>query len=268
MSHQNIRLFQESITQELNVTQNRVRHLIGDANWGAEGGYKEAILRKVIAQFLPANLKIGTGFILGNNDHLRGTEGRISTQLDIIIYEDKTPVIFREGDFVILTESSVRAVIEVKASIINYSAESANALNNIITKLNRLRDFHGFRELPGQRKKFIGVFVYNYNDTFTAKRVDEALTNSNGLINHISLGPTNFIRYWETTEGLHPPVNNRNGRCYLRYQLENLSFSYFISNLLHIVSDNDPEDRYWFSFPIAGTKEIHRLEQIVNLTVL
>lgn len=46
MSHQNIRLFQESITQELNVTQNRVRHLIGDANWGAEGDIKKLFCEK------------------------------------------------------------------------------------------------------------------------------------------------------------------------------------------------------------------------------
>ena len=84
---QNIRRFQVSITQELELTKNRVRDLIGNANWAEEGRYKEAILRKSISQFLPKNLSIGTGFIIANDDHEYGREGRISTQLDIIIYE-------------------------------------------------------------------------------------------------------------------------------------------------------------------------------------
>ena len=121
MALQNILDFQKSINKELTLTKDRVEFLIGNANWGDVGRYKEAILRTTIAQFLPSNLKIGTGYIVGNYDHRFGQEGRISSQLDIIIYEDKSPVIFREGDFVILTENAVRAVIEVKTKIINYS---------------------------------------------------------------------------------------------------------------------------------------------------
>ncbi|PXW16247.1 hypothetical protein C8D70_104185 [Chryseobacterium sp. CBTAP 102] len=256
MPPQNIRRFQESITQELNVINNRVRDLIGDANWAEEGRYKEAVLIKVISQFLPSNLRIGTGFIVSNNDHLNGTEGTISKQLDIIVYEEKTPVVFREGDFVILTENSVRAVIEVKSEIENYSSTKDNALNKIIEKLNLLRNFESFSN-QNNRRKFIGIFSFNYNGNFLHHRINEALTVSNGLVNHISLGTENFIRYWEHTEGLMPPLN-RNGRCYIRYNLINLSFSYFISNLLHIISDHDPIERYWFSFPIVGTKEVHR----------
>ncbi|MBV7533035.1 hypothetical protein [Chitinophaga sp. sic0106] len=119
MLPENIRLFQESITKELKYTKDRVRNLIGNANWGVDGRFKEAILSKIIGQFLPSNLRIGTGFIVSNND--------------------------------------------------------------LVTLLR------------------------------------------------------------------------------------NLSFSYFISNLLHIVSDTDPVERYWFSFPIEGTKEMYRHERIVRL---
>ena len=37
--------FQKSINRELQVVKNRVRNLIGNANWGDEGSYKEAIFR-------------------------------------------------------------------------------------------------------------------------------------------------------------------------------------------------------------------------------
>lgn len=264
MAGQNIKRFQESITKELKFTKDRVRDLIGTANWGADGAYKEAILRKTIAQFLPSNLNIGTGFILGNDDHAFGQDSKISTQLDIIVYENKTPLIFKEGDFIIITENAVRAVIEVKTEITNYSADGKNSLNTILTKFNRLRDFETFNPTGNQRKKFVGIFSFQYDQDFMHDRVREALQQSNGLVNHISLGPDKFIRYWENTVGLHPQLNY-NGRCYIRYNLTNLSFSYFISNLLHIVADEDPIERYWFSFPIEGTKEQFRQEPIIEL---
>jgi hypothetical protein len=267
MPEQNIRRFQESITKELKLTKDRVRDLIGNANWAAEGGYKEAILRKTISQFLPLNLNIGTGFILGNADHYSGRLGMTSTQLDIIIYENKTPLIFREGDFIIITETAVRAVIEVKTKITNYSDSKSkngkNSLNQIIEKINKLKAFETFNPINQQRKKFIGIFSYEYKQDFMHDRVESALRISNGLVNHISLGENKFIRYWDGSHALNLP-QDYTGRCYIRYNLKNLSFSYFISNLLHSVSDEDPIDRYWFSFPIDGTKEIYRQEPIIK----
>ena len=147
--------------------------------------------------------------------------------------------------------------------MINYSNPEPNgqdnALNIIIEKINRLKNFNAFNPVGLHRKKFIGIFSYEYEKDFTNERVDEALRLSNGLVNHISLGPNNFIRYWENTNGLNP-VPEYQGRCYIRYNLTDLSFSYFISNLLHMVADEDPVERYWFSFPIEGTKERHRAE--------
>ncbi|MFY0253579.1 DUF6602 domain-containing protein [Chitinophaga sp. 30R24] len=265
MSPVNIRLFQESITKELKYTKDRVRNLIGNANWGEDGRFKEAILAKIIGQFLPSNLRIGTGFIVGNNDHVYGREGLISHQLDLIIYDGGAPVVFKEGDFVILTESAVRGVIEVKSSLIAYSETGNQGLNNVIEKLNHLRRFRTFSNAGEGRKKFVGVFSFDFDGDIGSERIDNALRASNGLVNHISLGTDNFIRYWENTIGLQPPIEDYQGRCYIRYILHNLSFSYFISNLLHIVSDTDPVERYWFSFPIEGTKEMYRHERIVRL---
>lgn len=262
MPDQNILKFQKSITKELIATHERVRDLIGNANWGDEGRYKEAILRKTISQFLPSNLKIGSGFIVGNNDHLNGTESEISKQLDIIIYEDKTPVVFREGDFVILTESSVRAVIEVKAEVVNKSTNS-NGLNKIINKLELLNNFQTFSD-NAPRKKFVGIFSYKYNQDYNHDSLQEILESSNGIVNHLALGSNRFIKFWEDPSGLVPPLI-RNAPCYIKYNLQNLSFSYFISNLLHIISDEDPVERYWFSFPINGTKEVHREESIIYI---
>ena len=260
---QNVRRFQESITEELSITKNRVRDLIGSANWGDDGRYKEAILRKAILQFLPNNLSVGTGFIVSNDDYYFGNNSKISTQLDLIIYESGTPVIFKEGDFVILTDPSVRGVIEVKTKISNYSENGDSSLNNIIAKINRLREFESFINLKKYRKKFVGIFSFDYDDEIESKRITTALKASMGLVNHIALGPNYFVRYWESRK--HLPGISVKGPFYQKYKLLNLSFSYFISNLLHIVSDVEPNDRYWFSFPIEGTKERHRLGDAIAL---
>ncbi|RYE55983.1 MAG: hypothetical protein EOP48_09015 [Sphingobacteriales bacterium] len=264
MSRQDILRFQRSITKELGAIKDRVRDIIGPANWGEDGRFKEAILRKTIKQFLPSNLNIGTGFIVKKDHLFDSRQSVVSSQLDIIVYDEKSPVIFREGDFVILTESAVRAVVEVKTKAVNYSSDSDNSLNRIIEKFNRLRTFESFNPLRGEKKKFVGLFCFEYDGNFESSRIDEAFQLSNGLVNHVSLGPNFFVRYWESTVGLMPPVDY-DGRCYIRYNIDSLSFSYFISNLLHIVSDEDPIERYWFSFPIRGTKELYRVGDVIEL---
>lgn len=101
--------FQKSITQELDVIKNRVRNLIGNAHWGEEGRFKEAVLKNVIQRFLPNSISIGTGFILKENED---SNTNISHQIDLIIYDNTKPVLFREGDFIITTETNVRGIIE------------------------------------------------------------------------------------------------------------------------------------------------------------
>ena len=80
MPIQNINEFQKSVTRELTITKDRVEFLIGNANWGEVGRYKESILRNMISRFLPSNLTIGTGFIIGNNDHQFGQDEQISSR--------------------------------------------------------------------------------------------------------------------------------------------------------------------------------------------
>ena len=97
---QNAISFQRSVTKELSVVKNRVRDLIGDANWGEEGRYKEAILRNVIKRFLPQNLSVATGFVV--------RDIVVSKQLDIIVYDNNYPLLFSEGDFIVTSPDNVR----------------------------------------------------------------------------------------------------------------------------------------------------------------
>ena len=101
-----VKKFQKSITKELDTVKDRVRNLIGSSHWGEEGKYKEAILRNVIRRFLPANLSLGTGFVIRKDNN----RTQISNQIDIIVYDNTIPVLFSEGDFVITTYKNVKAI--------------------------------------------------------------------------------------------------------------------------------------------------------------
>ena len=240
-NHLDIREFQKSITKELDTIKNRVRNLIGSSHWGEEGKYKEAILRNVVKRFLPSVLSIGTGFIIKKNN-----EGiQISGQIDLIIYDNTIPVLFSEGDFIITTNENVKGIIEVKTKINN------NQLQEIIKKAKE----NG--ELIGENV-FNGIFCYEYGSD-NIDNIDDALKSAKGYVNHISLGKNIFIRFWKKENGsvLNQPVNCGND-FYNIYKLDNLSFSYFISNLLDMVCNNKQVDKSWFLFPIEGTKEVNR----------
>ena len=63
---------------------------------------------------------------------------------------------------------------------------------------------------------------------------------------------------------LSVPVDSENkGKDFYNiYNLSNLAFSYFISNLIEISCTSKLEDRYWFLYPIEGTKETQRTDTI------
>lgn len=250
----NTKLFQESITQELNVIKNRVRNLIGHAHWGEEGRFKEVVLKNVLRKFLPSNLSVGTGFILkaiGDADN----ENVLSAQLDIIIYDNTIPVLFSEGDFIITTSSNVRGVIEVKSKILPAS------FPNVVDQFNNsISDFiHEFN--AREKKIFAGIFSFNFEGDIEAPRIETALRNPNSVLNHVSLGQDFFIRRWKEEDRARLNVIDGEGDFYNYYRLDNLSFSYFLSNLIDICCGG-LDDRYWFSFPIQGTKEIHKIKSV------
>ena len=237
--------FQESINQEFELIKDRVDNLIDiDANHhGENGAYKEAILRKIIKRFLPKNISIGTGFIVTKNDN--NTYSR-TTQIDIILYDNNYPILFNEGDFIITTPKNVKAIIEVKTTIRN------SDLEEIIIKSKENMN------LIGNPHIFNGIFSYNYNENISLQNYDisipikRALENSNGKINHISLGSNIFIKYWDENHQLNHNHNCDSNKFFNIYNLLNLSFSYFISNLIDYVIDEDTSERDWFMFPIIS----------------
>lgn len=244
--------FQKSITEELNVIKNRVRNLIGHHHWGEEGRFKEAVLKNIIRKFLPANLAVGTGFIVNVNDH-----NHISKQIDIIVYDNSYPVLFSEGDFIITTTKNVKGIVEVKSNI----GSGNNTLQSVVQQYDD--SIEPIRRNFGTKKIFLGIFSFGYDGTVDSQSIDMSLRESSKMINHISLGKDHFIRKWKSQDAnrLEPPVDNCNRDFYNIYEINDLSFSYFIANLIDMACGG-LNDRYWFSFPIRGTKELHRIRTI------
>lgn len=82
----------------------------------------------MINRFLPEKYKIASGFVIRPMQDYG--EHQASRQIDLMIYDNESPIIFKEGDFVIATPDSVRAIIEVKTDIQNQNARTViNAAN-------------------------------------------------------------------------------------------------------------------------------------------
>ena len=239
--------FQKSISNELIATKDRVR-LIVDNHWGEEGKYKEVILMEVLKKRLPKNVCVGTGFIV-NQD-------QISTQIDIIVYRNEIPIILQQGDFVIVPSDAVLGVIEVKTSL------KRDEIAEIIDKAAMVNS------LFSDRKIFNGIFAFdnnvNWNREGRLDVVKDALSDCRGLVNYICFGQNYFAKYWDANQ----PFSENDYPHYSFYRIENLSFGYFISNLIediYCMTENKhlPQTMSKMFYPIENTKEAHRFDDCI-----
>ncbi|KKM02784.1 hypothetical protein LCGC14_1780970 [marine sediment metagenome] len=267
----NMKLFHKSTTDELKVIKNRVRNLIGNRNWGEEGRYKEAILRSVIKRFLPQNFIIGTGFIIKrreNDNEINRYDIDSSRQIDILIFDATRPILFSEGDFYIVTPNSVRAIIEVKTNIENQN------LTEILKRMNEMGEFTNQSQsnqptfidqtIIENQPIFNGIFSYEgYHNITNQQDVEELIelkikegARGTNYVNHISLNENIFIKNF----GHRTSSGEYIFDIFSVYKIEDLSFSYFISNLLSYLVKRPITDESDLWFPTD--KEQYNLKNI------
>jgi len=255
MNNLNIKAYHESISQEFDILKNRVRNLIIHPE--EDGRYKEAILKNILRKFLPSYFLIGTGFIVKSTG-IRG-EHLASKQIDLIIYDSSLPVLFAEGDFVILTPESVKAIVEVKTNLQNVGIAS------VIKDMNNLGSFiyEGLKDFKGGDIIFNGIFSFEGFENINTALIEENIIKGYKeieidesikipefkafLVNHICLNNKYFIKSWPS----------RNKTDISIYELNNLSFSFFISNLIVTLSKPKYELNTGVWFP--ENKEIHKI---------
>jgi hypothetical protein len=154
----NLPAYFESWSDELRSRANRVRNLIGARHWLTDGVYKEVLIREFLLRHLPTDLRISKGFIrqLDRDD--------VSPEVDLMVTDPKRHVpIFNEGDFQIVSPSSVLATLEIKST---YSkAVLRDALNNVC----RVRRIAG-----SPSEIWSGCFFVNSDDLSIRQLVDDA----------------------------------------------------------------------------------------------
>ena len=259
--------FHKTIGKELYVIKDRVRHLIGNSHWGEEGRYKEAILINVLKRFLPKNFSIGTGFVVANYR----VENHITSQIDIIIYDNTYPTLFQEGDFVVITAQPVRAIIEVKTTVkVNDFENIAIALiNNAAIIRNHqaktLEVSSTYELVEKPQNLFVGLFSYDckrHSDIYlkklqklySEKRSSGPIDIKKYFINNVALSKEMYLKY-----------TKESGKdiLYTSYKMENLAHSYFILNLLRSLNFLAiyPNWAVWFPFDedqfIDGTVKLN-----------
>lgn len=241
--------FQKSISNELISIKNRVRNFIGNRHWGEDGRYKEIILRDIIVEKLPSFASCGTGFIVGEYH-------QISTQIDIIVYRNDIPLLFKKGDFIIAPQEAVLGIIEVKTKLYYGNIEET------------IRKSHENGKLVNQ-EIFNGIFSYNNYDErqdgrlHLENKIKEVLSNYAGKVNYISFGKDYFLKYWKDGEPNNLPDNKYN-----LYRIEDLAFGYFISNLIEdsyttVQNKSLPETLKAVFYPIEKTKEAYLADTLV-----
>ena len=203
--------YQKSISDELISIKDRVRNFIDNNHWGEDGRYKEIILSHVLRKHLPKSVSVGTGFIVNDNDDITG-------QIDIIIYRNDIPLLFKQDDFIIAPTECVLGIIEVK------SRANTHVCEEVIRTAKRNGEIIG-------RTVFNGLFAFedgrtNFDNQDLINLFRDAAA---GSLNHACIGKNKFIKFWNQRmlgSNLHP------NPYYAVYNIDDLAFGYFISNLV------------------------------------
>jgi hypothetical protein len=241
--------FHISTSKELIAIKDRVRNLIN--HWGEDGRYKEAVLKSIIERFLPAKFKIASGFVVkqteNRGDHIP------STQIDLLIYDSAFPVLFKESDFVIVTPDAVQAIIEVKANLKN------QGLERILKKSNHIGQFIYSGKLDRRFPLFNGIFSFegferlnsigDINELFN-QSIAELATQpflQSFRVNHISFNKDKFYKFWGNQQEQNP---------HFLYSLPDLSFSFFISNLMDHLSKQSVIQNNFIWFPVDKSLKV------------
>ena len=231
--------YQKSISDQLIAAKDRVRNFIDESHWAEDGRYKEIVLKDLLTEKLPAGVSLGTGFVMGEY---------LSTQIDIIVYRSDMPLLFQKSDFVIVPEDAVLGIVEVKTKLDPCNIEDAflKAHNNGMLIRHNV---------------FNGIFSYDKGfrlEKHLSQKIDRLCQQYHGQINNIAFSQDYFMKYWP--EGM--PCGEPNNK-YRIYEINNLAFGYFISNLVEDVyiqlhGNVIPMPVKKMLYPIEHTKEAHQ----------
>lgn len=211
----NLEKYFSSISDELESLKNRVRHMIQDGHWPTDGEWKESVLRSIIRRSAPSTVSVGRGFVV--------TRERASSQIDVLIYDNAHPVLYRDGDLVFVAPAACVAAIEVKSGLTSAQFDDASL---------RLADVAEFIRGQGGSRTFVGLFSYESRgvsfDRALRGLAAAARKQPHRVIDHVALGGDQFFKWWLTA----PTPPQRDLYAWRAYSLPEMAAGYFLHNLL------------------------------------
>jgi len=221
-SRMDIALYLKSISAECQALKGRVRDLIDDHHWATDGAWKESVLRAMISRTIPATYSVASGFVI--------TEDGPSTQIDVLIYDNSIPVLYKGGDLVFVPPTACAAIIEVKTTL------DTAQFQGTVAKVANICEL--IRRYEPRRPLFSGIFAYDGHPTprRILEHIDRAADGQEGrIVNHVSIGTSSFVKYWP-----YDPVSGDPGyRHWHHYGLQDLAPGYFLHNLMSFLAKED-----------------------------
>ena len=238
--------YHKTVADEMDAVKKRIRHLMNEPHWLTDGEVKESILRHILRRHLPERFRVGRGFVI--------TQERCSTQIDILVYDSASALIFKEGDLVFASPEAVRAIIEVKSRTTRQTL--SQALDRLIPNCELIYQ----RRMPGighirHTNFFSGVFSYETDIDDEDVVLDLLQEKSGGhphrVVSHACLSDSLFFKYWDAH------VWDNDVPEWHSYQLHRLAPAYFVGNLVDILAPNSvfANPKLWFPL---HSKEVHK----------
>ena len=229
--------------RELEALRDRVRNFsVTTPNWVTDGEWKESVLRSLLKGHLPAHVEPLRGFVVSPHQG--------SGQIDILLYDTRKPVLFRNGDLAFVTPDAVAGIVEVKSRIRN-RGELREALQSLSDDAEVIRSGSDQQEIV-----FVGLFSYTTEITDWAVALDELAEAAQGrrerIVTHVCLGCSHFIRFWRRQpDGVPGGEYNQ----WHAYGLPDQAAGYFINNLVESVAKESVAKNEDVWFPEIG-KEV------------
>lgn len=230
----NTQSYFRSLSRELLSLKDRVRNFIEGAHWLTDGEWKESVIRYFLRRNLPGTIKVGRGFIIEGSNK--------SHQIDILIYDDSKPVLFRDGDLVFVTPDVVNGIIEVKSKLNAHLYEEALIKLSADAKLMRSR---------GSINKFSALFAFeieNNDSNIYLEILAKVVNQPRKLIDFATLGISKFIKYWE----FDPKDHRKLYHNWHSYQLDEMAPGYFIHNVVDALNPDSVFQNNEVWFPLQG----------------
>jgi len=240
-----------SLTDELESLRDRVRNFsVNTPHWQTDGEWKESVLRSVLRGVLPSHIEPLRGFVIAPSAG--------SGQIDVLLYDNRRPLLFRNGDLAFVTPDAVAGIIEVK-SLIASRNQLRSALHSLaddaeVIRINRRRDEPIFVGLFSFETKIAGT---GWNGALEDVR-DAAGGSLQRAVSDICLGCSHFAKFWRTA-----PESTREEPhdAWHLYHLPRLAAGYFISNVVSTVAGESVASNQGLWFP-EQSKERRRLGQL------